>query len=356
MKILILPLGDYDYNDKILNKIIVEEPYMSITGLMEIFNNLSPKNVTLICHKNADPDSFGSAYAIKELLNKLYSNLNILILVPEGLSSVSQRLLNNLSNESVVREIKIDEVDMFIMVDSMSFTQLGSIGERIKNLNAPLVVIDHHEPIEETVKRAIYVLSDVTASSTAEIIVSIYRELNLDISKEGALALLTALIYDSKHFSFASYKTFEAVLFLLRHGGDYNLALSILSEPMDISEKIARLKGAQRLRFIRVGKWLISFSNVSSFEASVARALIELGSDLSIVVGGEGDEIRVSARSTNTFYKETNFHLGRDLMMPLGIFIGGSGGGHPMAAGANGCKNRDIIQNFCMNLILSKIS
>ncbi|MEM0085200.1 MAG: DHH family phosphoesterase [Candidatus Methanomethylicia archaeon] len=336
-------------------KLIEVGPSMGVNDLVGVFNRLSPRKVALTCHHNADPDSFGSAYAIREFLNKLYEDLNVFIVVPEGLSSVSKRLFSILGDVNILENVEVDEIDLFIMVDSISFIQLGSIGTVVKDSNIPLIVIDHHEPTEETVHRATYILSDTGASSTAEIVTDMYREFNLDISKKSSLALLTALIYDSKRFSFASYKTFEAASFLLRHGGDYSLALSILSEPMDISEKIARLKGAQRLKFFRINKWLISFSNVSSFEASVARALIELGSDLSIVIGGD-DEIRVSARSTEAFYKETNFHLGRDLMIPLGAFIGGSGGGHSLAAGANGYKNRDMIQDFCMNLILSKIS
>ncbi|MCS7097074.1 MAG: DHH family phosphoesterase [Candidatus Methanomethylicia archaeon] len=325
----------------------------SASDFINILNKLSPKHVALVCHQNADPDSFGSAYAIKELLIKLYNDLHVSIISPGGLHSTSKRLLENISGIEVTEDFIT--ADVFIMVDVTSFTQLGNIGNNLKYSDIPLMIVDHHEPLEEAVKKAICVISDVTATSTAEIVVEMYRELNVEISRGGALALLTAIIFDSKRFLIASYKTFNAVSYLIRKGGDYNLALSLLSKPVDISERIAKLKGAQRLKLYRIGKWLVVFSSVSTFEASVARALIDLGGDLSIVIGGEKDEIRVSARSTSLFYEETKFHIGKDLMEPLGVFIGGSGGGHSTAAGANGCMNRDKIQDFCISLIASKL-
>lgn len=322
---------------------------------IEVLNSLSPKKVALLCHRNADPDSFGSAYALRELLMKLYANMEVFIVSPEGLNSSSKRLLNHIDNVNVLETID-GSVDVLIMVDAISFTQLGSLGDFVKGSSIPLLIIDHHEPLKETIDRALYIASNTNASSTAEIVANFFKELHLNMSRSSALALLTAIISDSKRFLIASIETFRSVCFLMENGGDYSLALSIISEPMDISERIARLKGAQRLKLFRFGKWLIVFSNVSSFEASLARALIDLGGDLAVVVGGEGDDVRVSARSTEAFYRETGFHLGRDLMIPLGEFIGGTGGGHSTAAGANGCRNRDGIENFCIKIISSKIA
>jgi len=324
-------------------------------NFIEILNSLSPKRVALLCHRNADPDSFGSAYALRELLTKVYADIDVLIVAPEGLNSSSRRLLKHIDSVNVLENIE-GNVDVLIMVDAISFIQLGYLSDFVKSSSIPLMVIDHHEPLKETIERALYVASNTNVSSTAEIVTHFFKELHLNISKSSALALLTAILSDSKRFLIASIETFKNVCFLMENGGDYGLALSIISEPMDISERIARLKGAQRLKLFRWGKWLIVFSNVSSFEASLARALIDLGGDLAIVVGGEGDDVRVSARSTEAFYKETGFHLGRDLMIPLGEFIGGTGGGHSTAAGANGCRNRNSIDDFCIKLISSKIT
>lgn len=321
---------------------------------LEMIRNISPKNIALVCHHNADPDSFGSAYAVKELIEFFLNDLNIFVVTPGGMSSTSKRLYNFLERINIKDEV--NEADLIIMVDTTSFIQLGLIGDFIKNSNIPIMVIDHHEPSKDILHRASYLLIDTSASSTAEIIIDICRRLNIRLSKFSLLALLTAMVFDSKRFFIISNKTFSCVSFLIDSGVDYNLALSILSEPIDMSEKIARLKGMQRLRLLRIKDWLIVFSNVSSFEASLARSLIDVGSDVAIVIGGEGDDVRVSARSTETFFRVTGIHLGRDVMAPLGEFIGGSGGGHSTAAGANGFMNRDKIQDFCTNLFISKLS
>jgi nanoRNase/pAp phosphatase (c-di-AMP/oligoRNAs hydrolase) len=80
--------------------------------------------------------------------------------------------------------------------------------------------------------------------------------------------------------------------------------------------------------------WLVASTSVGSFHASVARSLIGLGAHLAIVGGEKVDRLTLSFRSTNEFFTETNFHLGRDLATILGETMNGAGGGHSTAAGA----------------------
>jgi len=104
---------------------------------------------------------------------------------------------------------------------------------------------------------------------------------------------------------------------------------------MEESERIARVKSAQRLRFEKIDRWLVATSFVGSYHASAARALIALGAHLAIVAGKRNDDLTVSFRCTREFAQESGLHLGTDLASEIGRQMGGMGGGHATAAGAN---------------------
>lgn len=322
--------------------------------LKEFIFNLKPRNCVVLCHHNADPDAIGSAYALMHLLRFLLSDLEVRIVAPEGISFLSNRLLLNLSFVTIYSDFEF--ADVLFMVDTCTFIQLGSISAKVLGSSIPLIVIDHHLPSDEVRHRASLLIVDDKCSSTAEIVFSLFEELNVNLNREIAFALLVGLLYDSRRFVFASSKSFRMAASLLSYGVNYRDALNVLSTQVDISERIARLKAAQRLRILRIGDWIVALSHVSSFEASAARALIDLGADLSVVVGGEKDSVRLSARSTWRFYEETGFHLGRDFMKPIGKMIDGDGGGHATAAGANGVGDVESVLEICIKFLRDKLS
>lgn len=316
--------------------------------------NLKPRRCVILCHHNADPDAIGSAYALSYLLNFLLPNVDVRIVAPEGVSLLSSRLLSYLSDVLIFPDF--DFADLIVMVDTCTLIQLGSLSSKVLNSNTPLLVVDHHLPNDEIKGRASLLIIDENASSTAEIVFSFFEELGVDLSGDVAFALFAGLFFDSRRFIFASSNSFRMAAVLLDCGVNYGDVLRVLSTQMDLSERIARLKAAQRLRILRIKDWVIALSYVGSFEASAARALVDLGADLALVVGGEKGSIRLSARSTKRFYEETGLHLGRDLMKPIGELIKGGGGGHATAAGANGVGDVDLVLEICIKLLKEKLS
>ena len=81
-----------------------------------------------------------------------------------------------------------------------------------------------------------------------------------------------------------------------------------------------------------------------------------LGADVAVVAGKKGDKIQVSFRASNKFFLSTNVHMGRDLAMPLGEFIGGMGGGHSISAGSNGKGELIKSLNYVEKLLKIKLS
>jgi nanoRNase/pAp phosphatase (c-di-AMP/oligoRNAs hydrolase) len=196
-------------------------------------------------------------------------------------------------------------------------------------------MIDHHAPHPDNAKTAMLVICDENATSTCEMILEMHKKLHIPLSAAGSQALLIGLLVETGHLTIASRDTFYAAAELIKLGADPETALAVTRSSMDESERIARLKSAQRLRMERIGKWIVALSEIGSYHASAARALIALGAHVAVVVGKRNGELTVSLRSTKDIVSETGFHLGRDLASPLGTKMRGMGGGHATAAGAN---------------------
>jgi bifunctional oligoribonuclease and PAP phosphatase NrnA len=125
--------------------------------------------------------------------------------------------------------------------------------------------------------------------------------------------------------------------------------------PMEHSERMARLKAAERVNLLKMGDWLIALSSVSAYQASACRALLVLGAHVAIVAGQKHNKIQVSFRASRDFCAETAIHMGRDLAKPLGDFLGGMGGGHALSAGTNGAGDVEACLKFCEKLLTQRL-
>jgi len=322
-----------------------------ITNLMEEKN---AKLIVLLCHHNADPDAICSAYALSSLLKKLKPKVEIEIAAAQGASRLSKHLLNYIPT-SLVDNPRIEDADLLVILDTNTVQQLDDWVERVKNAKAPIIVIDHHASHPETEKLATLVIADENASSTCEIIYKFYKEADVKPSKDEALAIFLGIAFDTRHFILANSTTLKIAAELVDAGVNVQEAFSMLSLPMDSSEKIARLKACQRAKLMKINEWIIALSHVSAFQASAARALISLGADVAVVAGQINNAVRVSLRCTNEFHEATGIHLGRDVAKPLGEYLHGMGGGHSISAGVNGVGDVEAALKKCIRILREKI-
>jgi nanoRNase/pAp phosphatase (c-di-AMP/oligoRNAs hydrolase) len=240
------------------------------------------------------------------------------------------------------------------LVDTNTIQQLNEWTERIKS-DQIIVLVDHHARHPDTENLATLSVVDESSSSTCEIVFNLFKEAGIKPSLEAAKAIFLGIAFDTRHFVIANSSTFKVVSELIDIGVEVQENLPILSMPMEYSERVARLKASSRINFFKKNDWLISFSDISSYQASVARALISLGAHVAIVAGKKNGKIQVSFRATNEFYVKTGIHLGTDLAKPVGDFLGGMGGGHSVSAGANGIGDVKSCLNFCSKLIRTKL-
>ena len=320
---------------------------------MALIDKLDAKLAVLLCHHNADPDAIGAAYAFKGLMNHLRPSLETEIAAASGPSRLSKAMMNVMPIE-LTDQPRIETANLIVLLDTNTLQQLDEWSNRI-NSDQPIIVIDHHATHPETEQITTLHVADETASSTCEIVYRLFKEAKLELSLDEAKALFLGIAFDTRHFIIASSDTLKIVADLAETGVKAQETLSVLSLPMEHSERIARLKAAERINLLKIGDWLIALSNVSAYQASACRALLVLGAHVAIVAGQKHNKIQASFRAARDFCAETEIHMGRDLAKPLGEFLGGMGGGHTLSAGANGTGDVKACLKFCEKLLKQRL-
>lgn len=327
---------------------------MQINKIIELIDSHNAKSVVLLCHINADPDAICAVLALSHLLQLLRPRLNVEVAAPQGPSRLSKFLLNSLPAK-LSEQPKIAEADVIILLDTNTIQQLGEWSGQVKASKAALIVIDHHASHPETEKLAALSVSDENASSTCEIIYRLYKETEANLTPTVAKALFLGISFDTRHFVLANSTTFKVIADLIDAGVKAEDTLSLLTLPMDPSERIARLKASKRIKLLKVKEWLLALSNVNAYQASAARALIYLGAHVAVVAGQKGEKIQISMRSSRDFHETTGIHLGRDIARPLGEYLQGMGGGHSVSAGVNGVGDIEASLKRCARLLKDKL-
>jgi nanoRNase/pAp phosphatase (c-di-AMP/oligoRNAs hydrolase) len=327
---------------------------MSFTQITDILDNLGSKSVLLLFHHNADPDAICSAYAFASLLKYSRPQTEIEIGAAHGISRLSRHILQNLPI-NVKTEPNVEKAQVIVLLDTNTIQQLDTLAERVRASKAPIIVIDHHAGHPETEQVAKICITSEEASSTCEIVYDFYKQAGTKPGANEAKALFLGIAFDTRHFVLANSTTLKNIAELIDAGVNAQETLALLSLPMDFSERVARLKASRRTRLFRVGNWIIALSHVSAYQASAARAMIELGAHVAAVAGEKQGTLEISLRSSLEFYNKTDVHLGKDVAKPLGEYLHGMGGGHATAAGVNGQGDIEIGLKRCLWLLKEKL-
>jgi phosphoesterase RecJ-like protein len=328
---------------------------MTIHEILKILEETRAGFVLLFCHQNADPDALCSAYAFQGLLKHLVPNVVVEIGAGEGMSKLSKHLLNYIPMV-VNMKPSVENAETIMLLDTNTVQQLGALAESVTKSSAPIIVIDHHAPHPETIEKAKLSITNENASSTCEVIYELFKQASIKPDMNEANALFLGIAFDTRHFVLANSSTLKTISELCDLGVNPQETLSLLSLPMDFSERNARIKACRRAKLVKINDWIIAFSHVSAYQASAARALVDLGAHAAAVAGKRDDSVEISFRCTREFNKETSIHLGKDIAKPLGESLNGMGGGHAAAAGANGVGTVEEGLKRCMQLFKEQLS
>jgi len=302
--------------------------------LARIASELERDGGTLVLlHGNADPDALASAFAIKQCFP------GVVIGTPGGIDRMSKILAGALGIETV-EDCKGMSCARVLVLDTSGPEQLAE-GLDLRGA----LVVDHHARSAKWESLASAYHCDEAKNSCSEIVHELLKAAGKDFSREVAVALMLGILTDTGNFKFARPAALRTFAELMQARSiEMDEVTGVFNADSDVSERVSQLKGAQRMRFWKVGEDIVATSYGSAFEASVCKALLSVGADVAYVGSQRDERFRISGRATQAIVRR-GLHLGK-LMNGVGLETSNGGGGHPGAAGITGTGDVEAILNM----------
>lgn len=272
-----------------------------MTSFLENFSG----DLLFTTHRQADIDGLACAIALKEH----FGGGRIVL---RSMRKEAKRFLDNISEKAEIKK-NLPDADSTIVVDCLSISQTG-----YTDFPGKVGLIDHHFSKEREADFTLFEERPSCAEIVAEIV---------NLTPKSRKALVAGIISDTGFFRLADKKTFATLASLL-DSFSVEDAVSLIQIPSSTDRKLAILKAAQRAKIV-LKEPLVVVSEIGSYEADAARALVKLGADLALVNSKKGKLWRTSVRS-----RKIGIHFGR-LLKQLAMENGGEGGGHDCAATMN---------------------
>ena len=318
----------------------------------DLFKYLKGKNLLITSHDLVDLDGIVSAFALKFCFENYFPNQNV-FLTFSGLSKSTKSFVNKFIIKfpqfdfSFQEHIELSDIDVIVIVDSNNLEQI----KMFKNLDLkiPFVFIDHHLNLQKSYPGNISSLNLIlnNFSSTSEIMLELIDDCNINLPIPYRYLLVSAILTDSGFLKHGNTQSIRNLSKILQDQIEIQDVFQLLEREQDISEKIARIKALQRVKLIRIKNWLIGISHLSSFTASAASILTNVGFDIGIVVSEDKSSYRITTRAKKKFCLKTGLHLGKIISEIKNV----NGGGHDGAATLNGKNDVDETLNQLIDKI-----
>ncbi|MBL7968598.1 MAG: DHH family phosphoesterase [Prolixibacteraceae bacterium] len=204
----------------------------------------SSKSIVLVPHTNPDGDAMGSVLGLWRVL--INAGFSVKIVSPTKYPEFyhwmdGHEQVINYSHHPKQSARAFAESDLLICMDFNQLSRLGDMKQLVESFEGKKVLIDHH-PYPGNFTDL--VISDVTCSSTAELVFSILQSTNLFqyIDKNAATSFFTGIMTDTGSFDYnvSDPRTFETVAQLTRMGIDQQ----------DIHSKVYDNYSANRMRLM----------------------------------------------------------------------------------------------------------
>lgn len=290
------------------------------------------KKILLNCHSNPDPDSIGSALAMRSALLTLDKSVDIVC--------PSEKLYDSVSFLEGYEEIKkgVDfskldflKYDLIIILDSSSWDRFtGDIN--IPKADNFIVVIDHHS---SNMHFGNINLVDMNSAATGEILYKLFSDWNIVINKQASISLLTAIIADTGVFKYpnTSKETFKVVAELMNAGADLNEIIAKLYRNYDFN--LIKFWG-EVLSKVKIDKDYKFIYSVIPYEVFEKYGKPDIGKDTSVDLFAEnvkGTDFGFMALEKEPGVVSISFRARKDFdTTKLALELGG--GGHKVASGA----------------------
>lgn len=290
--------------------------------LVEIKN---AETVVILAHEAPDGDAIGSSLAMCLALKNMEKNVTILMKdFPENFSYLPGR-------ECIKTESEIEKYDLAIVLDCPNIKRVNT--EYITYFeNAKVKVqIDHHNKNDMFADHNVV---NHVAPAAAQVLVSSFEYLGIEITKDIATCLLTGIITDTNGFrnSNVTVESFEYASWCLEKGINlpmvYKQSMLTMSRTKFEAQKLAM----NRLEFFEDGKIAFTYMTKEDEEKIGLKAgerdgIVEIGKAL------EGVEVSIFLYEKEVGYKASL--RSNEYVNVSEVCLTFGGGGHIKAAGTN---------------------
>jgi len=183
-----------------------------------------PQNIVIVPHKNPDGDAMGSTLALYHYLTG--KGHDAIVIAPNDYPDFLKWLPGDNSvlifeNDQVKAEALIQEASLIFTLDFNALHRAGDMVNSLEASTATKIMIDHHQQPDDYAK---YIYSDVSMSSTCEMVYNFIENLDdLDkIDKDIATCLYTGIMTDTGSFRFPSTtsRTHDVISQLIAKGAN----------------------------------------------------------------------------------------------------------------------------------------
>ena len=204
----------------------------------------SSKSIVVIPHTNPDGDAMGSVLGLWRVLKN--AGYKVKVVSPTKYPEFYHWMDGHdeviiFSHHPKQSARALEESDLIICMDFNQLSRLGEMRPLIENYAGKKILVDHH-PYPGNFTDLI--ISDITYSSTAELIFSVLQSTSLAqfIDRDAATSFFTGIMTDTGSFDFnvSNPNTFEVVAQLTRMGIDQ----------LDIHSKVYDNYSADRMRLM----------------------------------------------------------------------------------------------------------
>ena len=183
------------------------------------------KSILLHCHPSPDPDSVGSALAMKFALEQMGKKATVIKGDSEmpwayrNLPGISGMVTKNFG------EVDLSAYDLFVSVDAAVPLQISRYKTPEFPLSIPTIVIDHH------VSNSKYGLINLVVPeypATAQVLYDLFISWRIDITSQIAMNLFAGMYTDTGGFSYPSTtpRTLQVASALVEKAPDFPSVLS----------------------------------------------------------------------------------------------------------------------------------
>ncbi|MGL4987636.1 MAG: DHH family phosphoesterase, partial [Cetobacterium sp.] len=173
--------------------------------------------IIIVGHVNPDGDTIGAGLSLLIGLEKKYQNKKIDFVLQDNVPK-NIAFLKDIEKIKKVEDIVNPDYDLAIFVDSATTDRVGTAVDLIGDIFK--INIDHH--ISNPKYGDINIVKDI--SSTSEMMFTILKELDIEITLEMGEAIYLGLVNDTGNFAHSNvtYKTFLIASELMKLGVNNN--------------------------------------------------------------------------------------------------------------------------------------